>query len=390
MLKHTRLVVVLFILAALLLATGSPAFEVSAAPPALGVSPILVAAASYSVLAGSTVTNTGPTTVSGDLGVSPGAAVTGFPPGIVGPPGTIHAGDAHAAAAQADNIVAFGSLDQTCDFTYPDGQDLTAASPLAPGVHCSLGSFTLSANLTLTGSGVWIFKSDSTLITSPGSSITGGDACNVWWRVGSSATLGTNTAFTGNILALTSITMNTGASLNGRALAQTGAVTLDSNIVDLTCGALGVFLLSFTAQPDNNAIRLDWETASELNNVGFNVYRGASADGTDRELLDFVPSQGPGSNQGFSYRYDDTDVEVGQTYWYWLEDIDQNGATTLHGPVSATVNAPTAVGLTSLDASTAAAPAFSLVLLGLVGVTILAVWRRKRNVTVGLGKPPVI
>ncbi len=168
-------------------------------------------------------------------------------------------------------------------------------------------------------------------------------------------------------------------------------MTLDSNTDStLTCGPLGVFLLSFSAQPDDNAIRLDWETASELNNVGFNVYRGASADGTDRALLDFVPSQAPGSNQGFSYRYDDTDVEIGQTYWYWLEDIDFSGATTLHGPVSATVNAPTAVVLTSLDASTAAAPAFSLALLGLVGLAILAVWRRKRDVTVELGKPPVI
>ncbi len=254
MLKSIRLVAVLFILAALLLATGSPVFEVSAAPPALGVSPILVAAASYSVLAGSTVTNTGPTTVSGDLGVSPGTAVTGFPPGSVG--GTIHAGDAHAAAAQADNTVAFGFLDQPCDVTYVGVQDLALVSPLVPGVYCAT-AFTLSANLVLTGSGVWIFKSESTLITSSGSSVTGGNSCDVWWRLGSSATLGTATAFTGNILALTSIGLADGASLNGRALAQTGAVTLDNNAISTTCAPpTAVELLDFGASSNGQSVWL--------------------------------------------------------------------------------------------------------------------------------------
>ena len=194
------------------------------------ISPSLGNAASFSVLAGTTVTNTGPTTMPGDLGVSPGAAVVGFPPGIVGPPGIIHAGDANAAAAQADSTAAFTSLDQSCDTTYPGVQDLTLVSPLNPGTYCAT-AFTLTGNLTLSGSGVWIFKSASTLITSPGSSVSGGDPCNVWWRVGSSATLDTTTSFIGNILALTSIALNTNASLDGRALAQTGAVTLDSNVI---------------------------------------------------------------------------------------------------------------------------------------------------------------
>ncbi len=241
MLKPIRLAAVLFILTALLPATSSPSFLASAAPHALGTSPTLVAAATYSILAGSIVTNTGPTAVSGDLGVSPSIGVpphvTGFPPGIVSPPGAIHDADAHAAAAQADNTIAFGFLDQPCDVTYAGVQDLTLISPLGPGVYCALGSFMLSGNLTLTGSGVWIFKSASTLITSPGSSVTGGDPCNVWWRVGSSATLDTTTTFIGNILALTSIGMNTGATLNGRALAQTGAVTMDANAISLVCAA---------------------------------------------------------------------------------------------------------------------------------------------------------
>ena len=195
--------------------------------------PILTGSASYSVLGSTTVTNTGLTTTNGDVGVSPGTAITGFPPGIAGGDNSVHLhyNDASAIAAQADNLAAFGTLDQTCDFSYADGQDLTLLSPLVPGTYCSVGSFLLTGNLTLTGTGVWIFKTVSTLITSPGSSVTSADPCNVWWRIGSSATLDTTTSFIGNILALTSISLNTGATLNGRALVQTGGVTLDSNII---------------------------------------------------------------------------------------------------------------------------------------------------------------
>jgi type VI secretion system secreted protein VgrG len=215
------------------LVLAGPSFDVSARP--LGaISPTLGAAASYSVLAGSIVTNTGATTMPGDLGISPGIGspphYTGFPPGSVGPPGTIHDADAHAAAAQADNTAAFAFLDQGCDVTYPGVQDLTLVSPLGPGTYCA-DAFLLTGNLTLSGSGVWIFKSAATLTTSVGSSVTGGDPCNVWWRLGSSGDLGASTAFIGNILALTSINLQTGASLNGRALAQTGAVTLDTNTI---------------------------------------------------------------------------------------------------------------------------------------------------------------
>lgn len=237
--KPIRLAAILFILVAILSSKGSPFFEIAALARSAGTSPALVAAASYSVLAGSIVTNSGPTAVSGDLGVSPSIGVsphvTGFPPGSVA--GVIHDADAHAAAAQADNTTAFGFLDQPCDVTYPGVQDLTLVSPLVPGVYCALGAFTLTGDLSLPGSGVWIFKSASTLITSPGASVTSGDPCNVWWRVTSSATLDTSTAFVGNVLALTSITLNSGASLNGRALAQTGAVTMDTNAITRTCDA---------------------------------------------------------------------------------------------------------------------------------------------------------
>ena len=191
-------------------------------------SPTLGAVGSYSVLANTTVTNTGSTTMPGDLGISTGGQPTGFPPGTVGPPGTIR-NAADSLLAQTADTAAFGALDQSCTTTYAGTQDLVGLN-LVPGVYCA-GAFSLSGTLTLSGSGVWIFKSAATLITSGTANVVGGSSCDVWWRVVSSATLGTNTSLVGNILASTSISLQTGASLNGRALAQTGAVTLDSNTI---------------------------------------------------------------------------------------------------------------------------------------------------------------
>ena len=99
---------------------------------------------------------------------------------------------------------------------------------------------------------------------------------------------------------------------------------------------------------------VSWETVSEVGNAGFNLYRAASQDG-ERTLLISVPSQAPGSTSGASYRYEDAAVVAGQTYWYWLEDIDLSGATALHGPVSVVFQAPTAVTLSGLTANGAAA-----------------------------------
>jgi hypothetical protein len=196
-------------------------------------SPTLGDVGSYSVLGHTTVTNTGATTMPGDLGISIGGAPTGFPPGVVG--GTIR-NAADSLAAQNANTAAFGTLDQTCTTTYSGVKDLSGET-LAPGVYCA-GAFALSGTLTLSGGAgdVYIFKSAATLITSGTANVSGGDPCNVWWRVVSSATLGTSTSLKGNILASTSISMNTGASLQGRALAQTGAVTLQGNtITGATC-----------------------------------------------------------------------------------------------------------------------------------------------------------
>lgn len=204
---------------------------------AVATAPDLGTAGSFAVLGGSTVTNTGPTLVTGNLGVSPGSAVTGFPPGIVAG-GTIHAADAVALQAQADATTAYGDLaGQACDVTYTLAEDI-GGDTLAPGVHCFPSSAFITGALTLDAQGdpnaVWVFDIESTLITAPAASvliINGGNACNVFWRVGSSATLDTTTSFQGNILALASITANTGATVSGRLLAQVGAVTMDTNTV---------------------------------------------------------------------------------------------------------------------------------------------------------------
>lgn len=206
-------------------------------PAAAQVAPALGAARPFAVLGGSTVTNTGATVVTGELGVSPGAAVTGFPPGVV-VLGSIHPADATAAAAQVSLTAAYLNLAGQATTVDLTGQDLGGLT-LTSGVYNFATSAQLTGTLTLNAAGnpnaVFIFKIGTTLTTASNSRIliiNGGSACNVFFQVGSSATLGTATAFQGNIFALTSITANTNATIVGRALARNGAVTLDTNAVN--------------------------------------------------------------------------------------------------------------------------------------------------------------
>jgi hypothetical protein len=209
-----------------MLSMGSLAWAQSAPP--------LGSAQSFAVLGASTVSNAGPTVIAGDLGVSPGTAVTGFPPGSV-TGGTVQAGDATATAAQAAAHTAYAAL-----LAEPCGTNLTGktlgtspgAITLSPGVYCFNSSAQLTGALTLSGNGVYVFKIGSTLTTASNSSVVlanGATVGKVFWQVTSSATLGTNTAFEGSILANISDTVTTGASVTGRVFALTGGVTLSGN-----------------------------------------------------------------------------------------------------------------------------------------------------------------
>jgi len=202
--------------------------------------PVLGTAGNFTVLAGSTVTNTGFTVIQGNLGVSPGTAVTGFPPGLV-VNGSIHSADAVALQAQSDLVTAYNALAGMAPTANLTGQDLGGLT-LTPGVYKFDSSAQLTGALTLNALGnpaaVFVFQIGSALTTASASSvlgINGVDDCNVFWDIGSSATLGTTTAFQGNILATTSITLDTGATIEqGSALAENGAVTLDDNTITAT------------------------------------------------------------------------------------------------------------------------------------------------------------
>jgi hypothetical protein len=198
----------------------------------------LVVADNFAILAGSTVANTGFTIINGDLGLSAGSAVTGFPPGIVN--GTQHVADSTAAQAQLDLTTAYNdAAGRTVGVISVAGN--LGGLTLPPGLYKSTSSLEISSgDLTLDARGdanaVFIFQMASTLTTTSGRQVIlsgGAKAANVFWQVGTSATLGTTCSFKGTIMADQAITLNTGAILEGRALARIAAVTLDSNLITI-------------------------------------------------------------------------------------------------------------------------------------------------------------
>lgn len=210
----------------------------AALPAAAQAAPVLLGtAAPFAVLAGSTATNTGPSVLNGDLGLSPGSSISGFGlPAVVN--GSTHNTDAVAAQAQGDLTTAYNTAAAQLSPVDLTGQDLGGLT-LTPGAYAFSTSAQLTGALTLDAQGdpnaQFVFEIGSTLTTASASSvvmINGASPCNVYWQVGSSATLGSTTAFQGTIMALTSVTLDNGASVIGRALARNGAVTLDDNLLD--------------------------------------------------------------------------------------------------------------------------------------------------------------
>jgi len=201
--------------------------------------------ASFAILGGSAITNTGPSVITGNVGLSPGTAITGFPPGTVVPPSAIFNSDATAIQAQIDLFNFYNDLSAMPATQDLSGQNLGGLT-LTPGVYSFSSAAQLTGSLTLNGLGnpnaTFVFNIGSTLTTASASSIlliNGAQGSNVFFRVGSSATLGTTTAFEGDIVALTSITLDTGAGINcGAALAHNGAVTLDDNTITVCMASI--------------------------------------------------------------------------------------------------------------------------------------------------------
>jgi hypothetical protein len=205
--------------------------------------PGLRTAGNFAVLAGTTITTTGPSWITGAIGTS--AGITGFPPATSG---LQHLSDGVYTTAETDLVTAYNNSGQatTTDYTGVNLGGLT----LGPGVYNQSTAPTLTGTLTLSGGGVYIFKIGSTLVTASGarvSLINGAQPCDIFWQVGSSATIATSTAFVGNVMALFSIQMQTGATLNGRALARLGAVTLDTNRIIQPSGCAGGFTTNYPA-----------------------------------------------------------------------------------------------------------------------------------------------
>jgi hypothetical protein len=211
-------------------ASGGGGSGGSGPPPLLGV------AASFAVLGGSTVTNVGPTSIIGDLGVSPGTSITGIPRGM--PVGVDHGDDSVSDQAQFAATMAYNALMiAPCDFTQPTAE--LGGLTLEPGVYCfGAAAVQLTGALVLDADGDaearFVFRVDAALTTAAFASVTlvgGADACNVYWLVGSSATVGEGSLFAGNILARSAITLTSGATVTGRAIARTAELAMDSNSV---------------------------------------------------------------------------------------------------------------------------------------------------------------
>jgi len=351
-------------------------------------------AESFAVLGGQSVSFDGTgTIVTGDVGVSPGTSIAGYPANVtIVPPYSLHVNDGDAVDAQTSVTALYTEL-FTMGGATPLGPQLSGET-VGPGIYAFSTEADLAANglFTLSGAGTYIFQVGSALTANVGSNVSlinGASACDVFWQVTSAATLNGET-FVGTVVAQAAVTLGVGAVLEGRALTTSlGAVTMaGSNTVDMLCEEpiptpsptvevtptpdvtptteitptpevtptpeitpptptpvvspspipspteppTAVSLVSFKAKVNGyDSVTLAWETASEVDNAGFNIYRSKRTDGTYKKVNGkLIPAQGGGSF-GASYSYEDTHGKG--TYYYKLEDVDTYGASTMHGPV---------------------------------------------------------
>jgi hypothetical protein len=282
-------------------ASAALVFFTTAQPAhAIGTTIGLGNAASYSVLGGQSVTNTGPTTLSGSVGVNPGTAISGFPPGITG--GVVHNNDAHSLQAQSDLTTAYNNAaGQAADATV--GAQLGGLT-LLPGVYHAPSSAQITGPLTLDAQGdpnaVFIFQIGSSLTTATSSSVVllnNAQSCHVFWQIGASATLGTNSTFVGTIMALTSISVTTGATVQGRALARNGSVTLDNNVfTNVTCSTASVAPTSTptsTGGPTGTATATGAPTGGSVGNQGAAAGESGTVRGVSLTLANTGGPSGP-------------------------------------------------------------------------------------------------
>jgi uncharacterized repeat protein (TIGR01451 family) len=249
-------------------------------------------AGNFAILAGSGITNTGPTTITGDVGTFPTTTETGF--GSVTLIGTNHIGDAVTQAAKTDLTAAYNDAAGRVPAIAVSG-DLGGLT-LVPGVYKSASSLGLTGTLALNAQGdpnaVFIFQMGSTLTTASGSNVSlinGTQSCNIFWQVGSSATLGTGSTFRGTILAFTSITATTGVTVDGRLLAMNGAVTLDTNNITVATCAIPLILTKVCPTPTPPDTRFN---VGDTATITLTVSNSGSTAVTGVAVLDeiFIPA----------------------------------------------------------------------------------------------------
>jgi hypothetical protein len=244
MMKNLKVLTVLAIASAVMIAScNKDKNDPDANPQIIPIQTIsqsnvnLGAAADFAIIAGEAVTNTGGTEITGDLGLSPGTSVGGFPPGILN--GTLHINTESATLAKLDLTAAYNDIAGRTSTDIVTLSGNIGGLTLTPGIYKSTSSLAISSgDLTFDAKGdanaVFIIQIASALTTTSGRQVFlsgGASAANIFWQVGSSATFGTTSVFKGTVMAMESITFNTGATLDGKALARKGSIVMEANTI---------------------------------------------------------------------------------------------------------------------------------------------------------------